>query len=146
MGHLAHGQFGQVVADRPPPPSSPFPLVPHGGAKERGAPLPPILEKNPINHTTPPTTSPPLSYPWSQEGPRTRGIYSPQHAVTLRKFRQKMYFRNLGGIGGTGSRRHTPYVCDYSELPLRHRPSRQDRHYLEVGFGSTTSATFISER
>ena len=70
----------------------------------------------------------------------------PLHAVVLPEFRQKIYFRNLGWIGGTRSRRHTPYVCEYSKVPLRHQSSRQDRHDLEVGFSSTTSSTFISKR
>ena len=59
-----------------------------------------------------------------KSGPRMRGKSPPLHAVVLPEFRQKIYFHNLGGIGGTGSRRHTPYVCEYSEVPLLHRSSR----------------------
>ena len=142
-----------------PHPSSPSSFNPTWGSQGEGCPsstyiygchvviiIKPKIGENPKNPTTPPTTSPPLSYPWLQDEPRMRETSSQQHAVALPELRQDIYFRNLGRIGGTGSRRHTPYECEYSEVPLRHRTSRQDRHDLEVGFGSTTSSTFALER
>ena len=72
-------------------PSSPFPLVRHGGAKEEGCPSSTYIYKchvgflikqkigeNPINLTTPPTTSPPLSYPVAPSKGRAREGYLPR--------------------------------------------------------------------
>ena len=53
-------------------------------------------------------------------------------------------FRNLGWIGGTGSRRQAPCVCESSGCCcLRHQLSRRDLYDLEVGLSSTTSSTFL---
>ena len=153
---LTRPMGGWTAAPPPPPPC----LVPHGGAKEEGSPLPPIYmgatwrklikEKSrsiPENwekfqlsprHLLPPLH--PSRTPWSLEGPCTRGKSSPLDTVVLSEFRQKIYFRHPGGIGGFGSRRLTPYVCEYLEVLLQHSSSSscQVRHDFEVGFRSST--------
>ena len=71
-----------------------------------------------------------------------RGISSRLHVIVLPEFRQKIYFRNLDWIGGTGSRRQTPYVCEYSGvLPLAAPFVAPDLRDHEVGYSSTTSST-----
>ena len=55
-------------------------------------------------------------------------------------------YRYFWDVSGTGSRRHTPYMCEYSGVPLRDQSLRQDRHDLEVGFELIFIDHVLSER